>query len=272
METLGSVLTGGIGIKGQHHPLGVAAQHPHVFLGQRRATGGHRPTHVHCGETHNVGVSLAHDGLIGGHDGALGPVQSVQHPALVVHGTSAGVFVLGTVGSWHDPAPERNRVSAGVEDGEHDPAPKGISGSAAGVDECQTGINKYLTRKWQCLDQGVPGIRSPAQLVVTHLIAGKAPAAQVLAGCSSVGGFEQPLVVEVRGRRHGLHQTRTLLALVALMAVGVVKGDPGSRSQPLHCSGKVQMVGLAYKGDGIALGPTAKAVVQTLLGVDRKRR
>ena len=78
VHPLGRGLSGAVGVKGQHHPLGETAHEPGVAGGQRRPAGGHRPFDSREVAADHIGVALAHHQLIGPAGFGLGPVQAVE--------------------------------------------------------------------------------------------------------------------------------------------------------------------------------------------------
>ena len=84
VEPAGGRLPGAVGVEGQHHPGGEAAEQLDVLLGQGRPAGGHGPLHPGLEEADDVGVALAHHHLLRLDDVLLGPVEGVQRAALGV--------------------------------------------------------------------------------------------------------------------------------------------------------------------------------------------
>jgi hypothetical protein len=68
----------------------------------------------------------------------------------------------------------------------------------------------------------------------------------------------------------GVVEAGPLLVLPAGRCVVVVKGDAGPGRELLDCFHEIELLGLPDKGDDIAPGATAEAVVQALVGVDGK--
>ena len=78
-------------------------------------------------------------------------------------------------------------------------------------------------------------------------------------------------MVEVHGPPDVLGMFLAAVATPALVAVRVPQSDPDLAGQKLDRPGEVQPLGFAGKVDGVALGLTAEAVVDALLGVHGER-
>ena len=79
-------------------------------------------------------------------------------------------------------------------------------------------------------------------------------------------------MVPLGGLGHRLQQGRPSLALLGDGDGVVVDGEPGAGGKALDGVGEVEVLDLLHEADGVASGPAAEAVIQSLLAVDRERR
>ena len=129
----------------------------------------------------------------------------------------------------------------------------------------------HVVGQLQRLDQLVPAVGRPAELVGPDLVAGEAAGAQVAAGLAASGADSSRSWYQSTAAAHGVDQAGALLAALALVLVGVAQDDAGLAGQELDGADEVEVLDLAHERDDVALGPAAEAVVDVLLGVDRER-
>ena len=183
------------------------------------------------------------------------------------------VLVLRPVGARQDAPAEADRVAVHVEDREQHPAPEDVGLAVAAVEEAEPGVDEHVVGQLQRLDQLVPALGRPAELVRAHLVAVEAPRAQVAAGrarrrrADSSRSWYQSTALAI-----GVDELGLALAALALVLVGVAQRDAGLAGQPLDRAREVEVLDLADEGDDVAAGAAAEAVVEAELLVDRERR
>src|SRR5690606_14804897 len=179
-----------VGVEGQHHAVGETPQQVEVLLGEGGPAGGDGFGHSRPVEGDDVGVSLDDDGTAAAGDGGAGLVQAVEEPGFVVDGGVGRVEVLGAVPAEKAGA-EPGRVASQVVYREHHPAPEVVVEPAAPSPSGQAGLDHDPVgdpRRPQLLDERIPRLRGPAQLVLLDDVGVVAAPAQVLAGRAGVRG------------------------------------------------------------------------------------
>ena len=175
VDPLGRGLAGGVGVEGQHEPRGEALERADVLVGEGGAAGGDGPVEADLGEADHVGVALADDDLVGPHRLVLGPVEPVEDLALAVERGLRRVLVLGRPALGHHPPAEADGVALDVEDREQDPGPEEVVGAAPLALPAEAGVAQHLGRERQGLDQLVPVVGRPADLVLAHASRRRSP-------------------------------------------------------------------------------------------------
>jgi hypothetical protein len=163
-------------------------------------------------------------------------------------------------------------VPLGVVDGEQHPGPEVVLQASPLVDAAQAGVARVLLVEPECPAQRVPGVGSPAELVLPHHVAVESPLPQVAPRRAGVGGRQEAFVVPGHGPAHDLDEPGAALAALGLVAVGVAEGDPRPGRQPLDGLGEAPVLDLTHEGDDIPAGLAAEAVPHALVGVDGERR
>ncbi len=171
VEPVGGRTTGPVGVEGQHQ-LGREPGHQlHVVVGQRRATGRYRLGDPRPMTADDVGVALAHHDPPSVHDRLLGPVQGVEHLALVVDAIGRRVLVLRLLPVGQHAATERDGRSVRVVDGKHQTVPKEVRRPAARVLERQPSSGQLGHRRLQVTAELVPPRRRIAEPEPLHCLA-----------------------------------------------------------------------------------------------------
>ena len=210
----------------------------------------------------HIGITLTHHNLAPLDHSFLGPVEPIQHPALVVHGRAGRVLVLRSSAAWQEPAAGSDRLAPGLEDREQPPAPEEIRVASRLIDGGQAGVDQGPMGYVQRADHLVPASGAqPSRYWRTTARRSRARAAD-RTGRRRVQSGEKALVVPGDGLRQRLVVPRSALPILADRLVVVPQRDAGPGRQLLHGLYEVEMLQLPDEGDDVAGGATSEAVVE----------
>ncbi|CAB4790377.1 unannotated protein [freshwater metagenome] len=158
-------------------------------------------------------------------------------------------------------------MTRGVKDGKNDSCSKRVLFATPLVNKAEAGTFQVLRRKIECATERIPVIGRPAQLELTYRLAVIATRSQIVASRTRFGCLQELLVVPGHGTLHDIKELFALLTNSARPFV-VLELDTGPTGEILHGLNEVEMLRFADEGNGIALGVTAKAVVNTVSRVN----
>ncbi len=235
-----------------------------MLFGQRRAARGHSTLDTGAVESDHIGVSLAHDHLIGSNDVAFSAVQAVQRLRLGVDVGLRRVLVLRRiVRTRQDPTAEGNRITVLRHDREHHPAAERVLQPTGFVGERQAGVAQRIARQPDTAAQRIPVVGRPAQLELTGDVAGQAALAQVVACRAGVVAGQQALVVPLDGRAHRLDQLLASQPVLALAARCVLQLNSCLGGQLLDGIDEVDVLDLLHEREDVAGRAAPEALVPT---------
>ena len=258
------------------------AQHADVLAAERRAARGDGRGDPGEVAGHDVGVALDDDGLVPLGDVPLGPLDAVEHGALLVERGLRGVEVLRPRVVVHQLAgAEADDVAGDVADRPHQPAvetvdqraARGLLGQAAGD---QLGLGEALAA--QVPGQRVPAAGREAAAEVDGHLAVEAALGEELPGRRGLGRAE--LLGEERGGRGVGRDQPGPLADVgpvgraggAAAVVLVVQLDVGPAGEQLDRLGEGEVVDLLDERNDIASFSATKTMVEISRRSDLERR
>ena len=255
-----------------HH----AKQPLDVLLAGGGAEGRHRIAQALLRQCDHVHVAFHHHDLVKIAAVLAYLEQAVQLLALVEHRGFRRVEVLGLLVAQHA-ATEADHPAPAVADREHHPVAEAVVAPAVvGIFDQQAGFDHRALLQAvaaQMPEQVVPARRREAQAEVAGNLAGQATALEVLHRSLARRMALQRLAVVVGGVAQQGVQRRLdlrLRRLPAAIAVLVRDFQPGLARQLLDRLGKLQLVQIHQKADGIAARAAAEAVVELLVRAYRE--
>ena len=133
-----------VGVVRERHLARQVLQRDEVIVGERGTAGRDRDGHTCERERHHVGVSLADDDLAARHDLALGEVEAVEQPRLLIDAGLGRVLVLRALAALEETPAEADRLAAGVPDREHETRPERVLQLVRLVHEREAGVGEIL--------------------------------------------------------------------------------------------------------------------------------
>ena len=269
--------SGGVAVEAEDHRLCEAEQLGHMLCGTRRPQRGHRVGITPLGQRHHVHIAFDDQCVALGAQPLAGFEQAVEFLPFVEDRRFRRIEVLGLADIEH-PAAEADDFPAHRADREHDPVAEAVVAflllAFVSADDHQAAFAEQrvvVARKHPCQ-------RAPALGCIAHAEAGCDGAGQAalfqIGHCAGTGLERAAVMFAGFGQYFAERGALGLFGVGAGSVFGAVlalwHGQPDLLSQVAHRVHESHAVVFGQESDGVAVNPTAEAVVGLARRADDK--
>ena len=253
-----------------------APQHVQLMLGHGGAKGGHSRAKPRLGQGDHVHIALGHDqGIILTPCGLTGGAVIVQTAPLIKQVGLGRVQVFRVVIGVHGPPTKGDGPPPRITDGEHDPVAKHVIGFFAAIGWLgQTGSQNQFRRNAlarQVVPQVLPPLWREPDFPAVKRGRRQATTGQIIARRPCRTGL-QLQAEELNGLLHHLNQLGAAVGLLCGFGIAGGHGHPRLTGKDFNRLHEPDVFRFLNERQGVALGVTAKAVIEPLTVIHMKRR